>query len=410
MESRITFRTVEFLSGLDRRVDAALRDAGVQADAPLREALHAAFRTSVDEVIALAKKGREVHERLVQHTVMHALDAIIGVDPEGLIFFWNHGAERLFGYGPEEMLRHPISLLVPQNGDDLPSDDIVQKTFRTKEGRDVVVSLSMAPILTDDGEHLGDLAILHDLTAVRALERQVARTERLALLGQISAGIAHELGTPLNIIRGAAELLLMDKEGGHPDAPDLNTILRQTAKISSHISDLLVFARPADPCLVPVSVPTLLEHSVHLVHSTLDQGAVRISFYADTSLPPVLADPDLLQQVILNLVINARDALVGAQRTDGEIHLRAGIESKDRGPVMVLDCEDNGPGIDPLLRDRIFEPFFSTKPRGKGTGLGLALCRNFIEQMQGELLLDADHSPGSRFRLFLPVATEEDAS
>lgn len=422
MESRITLRTEEFLEVLDQRIADALRKSGKALDAEVIDAIHQSFRLSIDDVIALARKGRDVHERFVQHTVMHSVDAIVGADPMGRIFFWNHGAEHLFGYTAEEALTQSCAMLFPDDPPSsvslegsrfaipLPSGTVLHLPLVAKGGRRCDVSLSREPILTEDGEDLGSVIIIHDLTEVRMLERRLARNEKLALLGQIAAGIAHELGTPLNIIRGAAELLLLDRPMDHPDAADLRTILRQTSKITTNISDLLVFARPAEPCMVRVDVAELLEQTAGLMAKALDKAGVRIQVLAEKDLPLAFADIDLLQQVFMNLIVNARDAFEGTMIENPRITIHAREIDSSAGPRVLIRCEDNGPGILPEHIPHVFEPFFSTKVKGKGTGLGLALCRGFLEQMQGEIEVEMGRSEGAGFQVFLSVSDSKDSA
>lgn len=240
------------------------------------------------------------------------------------------------------------------------------------------------------------------LTEARA---HLARSERLASVGRLAAGIGHEIGNPIAAIMGMQELLL---EGDLPEETQKDFLVRmkkETERIHSILRDLLDFARPeqapssgAQP--EPSSVAEVLSDVVALLQPQKSFREVTVTVEAAATLPRVVLPASRLTQVLLNLALNAADALVTARGGRGHLRLRARRE----GAKVRLEIEDDGPGIAPEIKDRLFEPFATTKDVGAGTGLGLAVCRGIVEGAGGEITCDAEYLHGARFVLLLPAA------
>jgi two-component system NtrC family sensor kinase len=240
------------------------------------------------------------------------------------------------------------------------------------------------------------------LTDTRA---QLVRSERMASVGRLAAGLAHEIGNPIAALMGMEDLLL---EGGLDPADErdfLQRMRRETDRIHVVVRDLLDFARPEGPSEAdavtpqPADVGEVVADVVALVKPQKHFRAVKI----DTALDPGLAvalGASKLTQVLLNLVLNAGAALAASQRDQGRITIRA--RTTVAGQVRI-EVEDDGPGIAPAVRDRLFEPFVTTKPVGEGTGLGLAVCRGLVESAGGEIGVDPSCEQGARFSVVLPA-------
>jgi two-component system NtrC family sensor kinase len=250
------------------------------------------------------------------------------------------------------------------------------------------------------------------LTDTRA---QLVRSERMASVGHLAAGLAHEIGNPIAALMGMEDLLL---EGGlDPDAQRdfLQRMRRETDRIHVVVRDLLDFARPegrsdaeaAAPA--PADVGAVIDDVVSLVRPQKPFRVIRIDTAIDGTLGVALP-ASKLTQVLLNLVLNAGAAIGGAKREAGHVVIRAravdrsatGREGRER--LVRIEVEDDGPGIAPAVRDRLFEPFVTTKQVGEGTGLGLAVCRGLVESAGGEIGVDASHGPGARLYVELPAA------
>ncbi|WP_242342618.1 sensor histidine kinase [Anaeromyxobacter terrae] len=224
----------------------------------------------------------------------------------------------------------------------------------------------------------------------------LVRAERLATAGQLASGIAHEVGNPLGAISGYAELARARLRDGGPAAlaqasEFAERIAAETARIDRIVRDLLDLARPSAPEVRPVDVRGPLDAALRLARAQPRFRAVEVTEYVPAELPPVLADEQRLAQVLLNLLLNAGDAMSGA----GAVR----VSAREDGAVIELAVEDRGPGFAVADLPRVFEPFFTTKPAGQGTGLGLAICRGIVEALGGEIR--AENPPGGGARVVL---------
>ncbi|BDG04294.1 sensor histidine kinase [Anaeromyxobacter oryzae] len=234
-----------------------------------------------------------------------------------------------------------------------------------------------------------------DLAVAR---EELVRSERLAAVGRLAAGVAHEVGNPLGAIGGFAEIARARLEAGAPAADVADLLVRigaETRRIDAIVRDLLDFARPAPPALVPVSVGAALDGALRLAEVQPRFRSVEVSVALPPDLPPVRADPRRLAQVLLNVLLNAGDAMGGA----GEVRVTA----RRDGTAVEIAVADRGPGIAPADLQRIFDPFFTTKPPGQGTGLGLAVCHGILEALGGSITAEAGDG-GAVFRIRLPAA------
>jgi len=231
------------------------------------------------------------------------------------------------------------------------------------------------------------------------LERQLRRAEVLAVAGKLTSALAHEVGTPLSIISGRAELALREMAPGHPARDEVVTILDQAERISGIIRSLLDAVRVQQPDVRAVSLSPLIRQIERLMsHDASGRGIVLESRVPDT-LPPVAADSGQLQQVLLNLMVNALDATPAGGRVTVEGTSR---DEAGRSGVAIA-VSDTGSGIPPEHRSRIFDPFFTTKPAGRGTGLGLAICRDIVRGHGGTLAVQAGTERGATFTVWLPA-------
>jgi signal transduction histidine kinase len=242
----------------------------------------------------------------------------------------------------------------------------------------------------------------------RAQERLV-RSERLASVGRLAAGLAHEIGNPLAALLGFEELML---QGGLDEAEQRDFLLRmqrETERIHHILRDLLDFARPAAPSIAPPapepagSVGDALADVAALVKPQRAFREVELSTDVAARLPRVALSHQRIVQLLLNLLLNAADA---APRPGGRVVVRAARLSEDRVRIQV---EDNGPGIAPEVKDRLFEPFVTTKGVGEGTGLGLAVCRGLVEAAGGSITVEAPGAGGARFVIDLPAEPPDSA-
>jgi signal transduction histidine kinase len=231
------------------------------------------------------------------------------------------------------------------------------------------------------------------------LEQQLRRAETLAVAGKLTSGIAHEVGTPLNIISGRAEILLRSLPADHPGRPDLEVIVAQTDRISAIIRSLLDTVRQQKPEIQPVAIPTLLERVVPLMEHMARRRSVSIAAAPAPALPEIAADPNQVQQVLINLIVNAMEATPRG----GRIGIEVWACPNDGRPGVAVAVSDTGSGIPAEALGHVFEPFFTTKPQGQGTGLGLPICRDILREHGGTLAVQSRAGQGTTFTAWLPV-------
>ncbi len=226
----------------------------------------------------------------------------------------------------------------------------------------------------------GYAGIAKDITSYRRMTENLIYSEKMAAIGQMAAGIAHEVNTPLGIILGYTQMLKDDLSNDQERFADLETIERQTKNCKRIVHDLLSFARSSSaPESGPVDLAACVRHTMSVMQHSFEMDSIDIHLAIQEDLPHVLADGDRINQVVLNLLTNAHDAI--GQK--GLIALFLYFDEKRE--AVVLEVGDSGAGIPPEIRDRIFEPFFTTKPVGKGTGLGLSVSYGIINEYGGEI-------------------------
>jgi signal transduction histidine kinase/ActR/RegA family two-component response regulator len=253
------------------------------------------------------------------------------------------------------------------------------------------------PVLDGKGRRLGWVEIYHDVTSQRMMESRLFQSQRVAALGQLLSGIAHEINNPLTSIVGYAQLLLRRPGGPNRDA-DARRILEEAERASRIAQNLLLFAREAKLERTLVNLNEIAERTVALRTYEQRLENIRLECSFDPHLPLILADAAQLLQVLLNLVVNAEQAiLLGSDR--GRIWLTTRHVS-DR---VALEVADDGPGVSPEIAGRIFDPFFTTKPPGVGTGLGLSILYGIVQQHGGEVTVEDRPGGGAIFRVELPV-------
>ncbi len=419
MEARVRNEMAGFLKRLEEAHAAVLGDLAAQFTEEQRRAVEAAFLQVIDEVISLVKKGKDVHERFVQNLVLNSIDAIVGVDNNEKIFFWNRGAELTFGYAAEEVIGRVFGEFLPERlRDEGEMARLREETFRvgyvrayrterlTKEGRTVQVSLSRTLVRDQDGTPLGYVAVIRDITRMLELQMEVEQAERLALVGRLAAGIAHEVGSPLNVILGTAQMMQQGKSASDPDAEELQTIINQIGRINRLIQQLLNYARPERIRFEELSLAEQMRGATAFLRGRFEGLAIDLRVEIEPDLPLLRGDRDQIQQVLINLLMNACDAFPADRNgRENRIVLRARkrIGAAAEGSVLRLEVEDNGAGIPAEHIPSLFEPFFTTKEVGRGTGLGLAVSRRIVEEHGGRIGVQSRVGEGTLFTIDFPI-------
>ena len=361
--------------------------------------------------------SRDVPAAVSWQDVLTSLeDAVLVVDRSRAVSFTNQAAETLAGLSARKMLgraagdlfganRWLLDMIEKSLGPDESTSRAENDFFRPrgKRGKGVPVSALVSPLRDHDGAVAGSVLLLRDRTLRQAMEEDLRRSDRLALLGKLAAALAHEIKNPLGGIRGAAQLLRSEVAHDPSLAENTDIMIREVDRVDQLLDQLLDLARPAELRLEPLNIHEVLEHVLGLEAHTAGAASVRIQRSFDPSLPPVAGDRGRLVQVFLNLVENALQAAPARMTVttcmETDFSLRTGRSRHTR--FVRVDIRDDGAGIEEADLPHVFSPFFTRKRRG--TGLGLAICDRTVEEHGGRLRVESRPGEGSVFRVSLPV-------
>ncbi len=384
-----------------------------------RKRIEAELRRASEELDR--RKSRELRDsqNRLALIVDSSQDAIIGKNVDGIVTHWNKGAEHIYGYTAQEMIGQPITVLCPKDRvDEIPA--ILEKIRQgerieyfesvrvTKDGRRVNVSVAISPIYDAEGRVMGASAIARDITAQKKTEDQLQQSQKMEAVGRLAGGVAHDFNNLLGIVTACSELLR-----NRIDAESVEYIdnIQEASKRGAALTrQLLAFSRkqPARPQVVDVNERL---REVRKLLRPLMGDDVEIELSERTATAVVEADPGQLDQVVINLAVNARDAMPRGGKLIIETSVYDFEESflgersiMAAGRYVMLAISDNGVGMDEATQSRIFEPFFTTKEIGKGSGLGLATAYGIVTQNGGHIWVYSEPGQGTTFKIYLPSA------
>ena len=360
------------------------------------------------------KKSEEKYRSLVES----AEDFIFTVDSEGYFLSMNSFTANFFGGRAEDFLGKKLSEVFPEETTESQLK-LIRLVYNFKKSvRDEFmftlgehqtwISANFMPLKNEGGEVSSVLCIARDITENKQLERQLINTEKLASMGTLAAGVAHEINNPLGIILGFCDLLLENTVSGTQEYEDLKTIERHGLHCKQVVENLLSFARQGEGDAEYSDLNQSIEDIIKVVKHTLDMNNIELILDLDKNIPQVKGDSRQLQQVFLNLINNAAAAMNGG----GVLNIRAFMERGGRKAMVLF--QDDGVGIKEEDIDHIFEPFFTTKPEGEGTGLGLFVSYGIITKYGGTIncISHTADSPGKTrgtvFTIKLPAKSEEE--
>jgi PAS domain S-box-containing protein len=275
--------------------------------------------------------------------------------------------------------------------------------YRTKSGEKRFMEVSIAPKFDEHREMVGFRGIINDVTERKAIEQQALVTNKLASIGELASGVAHELNNPLTTVMGYAQLLMDSKDvPGHVKS-DLDKIYQESQRAAKIVQNLLSFARRRKPEKTYFDINDLVQKTLDLRSYELKVNNISVRINIELDMPEIKADYHQIQQVILNMLINAEQALTEMRR-QGKITITTSTV-KDR---IIINIVDNGPGIPKNNIDRIFDPFFTTKEAGKGTGLGLSVCLGIVTAHGGNMYVESEKGKGAAFTIELPISVVEE--
>jgi len=358
-------------------------------------------------------------------------DAIISTDADGNVVTFNQGAEVLSGYRREEVIGQRVPVLyesekvarevmtrMREEGGTLSS---FETTFKAKDGRLIPVLISASMLYDEEGNEVGTVGFSKDLRERKLAEDELRKAskelkhsyerleraqasaisaEKLAAIGRLTAGVSHEVLNPLSIITMSLQLMIKDQETPPEIADQLRVLEEQAYRIAKITQNLLFFSRQREPERSPLDFNQTLERTLDLLGNEMKLQNISLELKLDRGLPPVSADQDQLQQVVLNLLNNAKDAMPDG----GQLVLSTKTVENNGKKFVELRVEDSGSGIAADHMDKIFDPFFTTKPEGEGTGLGLSICQGIVEAHGGSIR--AENIPEGGAALVIQMGSE----
>ena len=340
-------------------------------------------------------------------TVEASPNGLLMVDEQGIIRMVNRQIDQLFGYERTELIGQPIEVLVPQRRRSHHAGDrkafIAHSESRAmgkgrdlfgvrKDGTEFPLEIGLSPIRTPNG--MSVLASVVDISERKRIQEQLQKAERLAELGTLASGMAHEIGTPMNVILGRAEYLLQ-RTADEGMKRGLTTIVTQIERITKVMNQLLAFARRKRPERRDVDLGEILEDSLEMFQERMTHSRITVEKTIKADMPPVHADRDQLVQVLINLVTNSLHAMPEGGR------LRLSLDRENKH--LRIGVSDTGHGMTEEIRLKVFEPFFTTKDFGKGTGLGLTVVKGIIEEHGGTIAVESAVDKGTTFWIRLPL-------
>jgi hypothetical protein len=361
--------------------------------------LYRQLRTKADELERMRQFSENILESLN--------DGLAVLDRNGHVVRWNRPMEELQGIRHEQAVGQPLDALfdaqivgmVRGSSTDAPEGSAyyrIPMSTRHDPPRRLLVNVGATPLRDSASEIVGTIVIVEDISTRVQLEEQLQISEKMASLGLLAAGVAHEVNTPLTGISSYTQMLLQQAPADDPSTKVLEKIERQTFRAAKIVNGLLNLARPAQVDSGPCDINSVINDVLSLLEHQFRTGSIQVRKELAASAPFVQGVEHKLQQVFLNLLLNARDAMPkGGWLT---------IVTREDRDGAVVEIGDTGSGIAPELLSRIYDPFFTTKSIGKGTGLGLSITYGIVQEHGGTITCDSQVGQGTRFTIRLPLA------
>lgn len=350
----------------------------------------------------------EINLQYLKNILHTSESAIMMVNHNEKFIAWNKGAEQIFGYTEDEVLGKSSSLLLPE-GEKYTSElsmiqsesrmdgrsTIINTERKTKNGEIISVRLTGTRLQDKQGRYAGRSIIINDYSEYKRLQAQIDQSEKLAVIGQIAAGVAHEIGNPLTSISSLVQILQRRSQDQFMNEQLIN-IKENIDRISKIVRELVDFSRPPSYETQPQDITDIIKTALGIVK--YDKRVRQVEFETDLkdNLPLVTIAADQLLQVFVNILINSLDAIGG----NGTITMKSDFDKRS----VSVSIADDGCGMDDSTIEKIFDPFFTTKEVGRGTGLGLSVSYGIIHRFRGEIKVKSKINEGSTFTIILPIA------
>jgi two-component system, cell cycle sensor histidine kinase and response regulator CckA len=362
------------------------------------------------------KAQREVKE---QATLLdQASDAILVTDLENRLVYWNQGAERMYGWTASEVLSRDPRKVLHENPAVNPTDPVstsmkdgkwegeLRHTIR--DGREIIVASRWNLLHDEEDRAKARLIINTDITEKKHLEAQLVQARHLEAIGLLAGGVAHDFNNLLTVIIGLSEVALAELRQEEPSHHLISQVHRAGERAASLTRQLMAFSRRQVLAPVVLDLNSLVSETQKMLGRLIGED-IALTTHLDPKLGRIKADPGQMEQVLMNLVINARDAMpnggrlsIETKNTDPDVSSPISPRERELGPCVALLVRDTGCGMDESTQTRIFEPFFTTKEPGKGTGLGLATVHGIVKQSGGSIAVDSRPGQGTTFTILLP--------
>ncbi|MBN1254540.1 MAG: PAS domain S-box protein [Deltaproteobacteria bacterium] len=345
-------------------------------------------------------KSKEDFSRLEafnRDVIQSIQSGLLTVNLKDRVTFLNKAGQEILGITISQCKNRPISDLFSTLNNNFHEGlrSRMETTFQKPDGEETKLGLSISPLKDHRGNKVGQIIIFQDLTHIKEMEESMRRSEKLATIGQLAAGIAHEIRNPLASISGAIQLLKEEQEGGESDQRLMEIILAESGRLNRLITDFLLYAQPPKLNKKKVDVGALVENTLEVfTRSPQWTKGMKLAKIVDANAT-IAADPQQLEQVLWNLFINAVDAM------EGKGMLEIKVNRDGTGKTVTLLVADTGKGISPKHIDRIFDPFFTTKEGG--SGLGLSIVHKIVENHEGDISVESRSDRGTTFTLTFPA-------
>ncbi|MCF8056038.1 MAG: PAS domain S-box protein [Desulfocapsa sp.] len=378
------------------------------------------MNTNLEEMVEDRTRELSASEKKFRNFFVNSKDMVYFCDAENTLVNMNASGLEILGYSfsdPPPLNLHDLFL----NEDDLDKyfevllsrgfvEDL-EVEFSKADGSVIYILLSATAVYNEDGDFTGCEGIAKDLTRVKTMMAQLASSEKMASIGQMAAGVAHEINTPLGVILGYSQLLMDDFPPDTEEGESLEVIERQAKACRKIVADLLKFSRQSESAREDVSINDMVTDVLAVTEHSLNMDHIQVYKNMDPELGTIVGDTEKLRQVFINFINNAHHAM--EEQGGGELYIST--ENRNDGKDVVATIRDTGHGIPEKIRSSIFDPFFTTKPVGKGTGLGLSVSYGIVQEHGGIIKVESpvidkttgQEMKGTAFHIILPSSIDD---